>query len=628
MTDFHFLRPYYLFLFIPLIALLIVFIKRKRGTGVWQACCEKELLPYILEKKIGTNSPLYIPLFVASTLLVAALAGPAWNQAEQPLIKTESALVILLDLSPAMSADDIKPSRLQRAIYKINDLLDGRKEGETALIAFSGEPFVVTPLTDDVENIRILLPALDPKIMPTIGQEVHLAIEKGGELLKQGGMTHGHLLLISSELTLSDLEKSTAIASKNGASVSVLAVGSEAPTPIPDGKGGLIKNSQGALITTTLAKENLARLASSTGGSYVLLRSDDADIENLTATFASSPLDHETTLKEWTQVKWQDEGYYLILAALPFVAFLFRRGIIFSLLFFFLPLSLQADLWQTKDRKGEELYHQENYQEAKELFDNPDWKAAACYKSGDYEDAAKLFEGNSSPDGFYNCGNAKAKMGDLKGAIEAYDKTLELDPTHEDALFNKNLVEEELKKQEKEKQEQKQEESDQKKEGDKDQDQSQDQNQDNGNESKESKNQQEQNKQNGDQKEEDSSQNGEEEKKEGEQEKKEHSQSQEKEEQNEKEEQKGERKTEDEKAFEDLKKQFSEEIDKEKKEQEERPKPEEAKEQKASPEAEDPQSHVDDMWLRRIDDDRAGLLRRKFLQQYQQRNQNKGHQSK
>lgn len=111
------------------------------------------------------------------------------------------------------------------------------------------------------------------------------------------------------------------------------------------------------------------------------------------------------------------------------------------------------DLWHTPNQQGQALLNQGQFQKAALRFEREDWRAVAAFRAGHYEEAARLFELQGDEDGFYNQGNALAHMGLYEQALQAYDKTLAINPEHEDARFNRKLVEELLKK-DKEKQEQ------------------------------------------------------------------------------------------------------------------------------------------------------------------------------
>lgn len=577
MNEFHFLRPYFFLLLIPLLLLLVLFLRRKRDSEIWNKICSKDLIPYIVVRKGKRNYFFYSLMLATILLLVTALAGPTWQQVSQPLIKSKSGLVIALDLSVSMDAQDIKPSRLQRAIFKLNDLLSLRQEGQTALIVFSEEPFVVTPLTDDVATIKALLPALETKIMPSEGHQVPKAITKASELLSQAGISNGSILLVTSELSNQELEQSITLAKQNGTKISVLGVGNEEGTPIPKQDGGFVTDTKGALIISALAKGNLNRLAHDTQGSYVTLSIDDSDIRELSRVnlFGQTNLTEQSELQH---SKWHDQGYLLVLLALPFAALYFRRGV-FVVVLFLMPHGAHAqswsELWKTPDQQAEELFHKQEYQQARDKFQNSDWQAASNYKLGDFKTAGDIYQQNQTPDGYYNYGTAKAKQGDFEEALTAYNKALELQPKHEDALYNKKLIEEFQKQQ----QQQNSNNQDKNKDDDKDnQNQQQDNKQDSGDDQKQDSQSQQNDQKTADQQESDEM---------------------------------------DEKQKEELQNQYKEEVEKELGEEKESP--EEVAQEDESQEEEDPQRQIDNKWLQRVKDDPGGLLRRKFLQQYQRR---------
>lgn len=645
MNDFHFLRPQFLYLLLPFFILLFFFIRAKRLSTIWNQVCALDLLPYVLAKKAKKHVIPYCLASIMGLFLIGALAGPSWQMVSQPLIKTQSGLVIALDLSPAMNAADIKPSRLQAAIYKLTDILNLRKEGQTALIAYSADPYVVTPLTDDAATIKALLPVLQTNIMPSIGHRTEKAIAKGVELLAQGGIANGSILLVTAELSNPELEKAIEIAVKHGVSVSVLGAGTEEGAPIPNEGGGLTKDKKGSVIVSMLSKDNLSKLAKSTHGTYVRISLDETDSAALVKGFSSSRQNPSQEQTEMRQNQWHDEGYWLVLLAIPFASLYFRKGILnafFILPFFLMPYALHAfswpDLWKTPDQQAEQFFHQQEYQKAKDLFQNSDWQGAASYQLGEYEAAADRFQSNQTAEGYYNHGTAKAKHGDLKEALASYEKALEIQPDHEDALYNKKVIEEHMKQQEENKDQKKDQQNskDQNQKKDKEdkaensEDKKQDKHKDDKQENSEDQNQEE----NKDDKQESSKDQKQDDNKDGKQEdspeknqdsnqqqdKKENSDSQDSQ-SREKSDKKNDAKEFDEKEKKELQDLLTDQINQKLRENEERPSEQEAALESESPEN-DPQQQMDERWLQKVADDPGGLLRRKFLQQYrQQRNE-------
>jgi Ca-activated chloride channel family protein len=149
---------------------------------------------------------------------------------------------------------------------------------------------------------------------------------------------------------------------------------------------------------------------------------------------------------------WRDEGPWLVLALLPLVAALFRRGWLVGGIVFVLVLPpgtsyalSMDDLWLRKDQQGQHALKMKDYGRAAELFDDPARKGAALYRAHRYDDAAQMFARVDSADGHYNRGNALVKAGRLQEALAAYQETLRRIPTHADARYNKALIEEALK---------------------------------------------------------------------------------------------------------------------------------------------------------------------------------------
>jgi len=596
MNDFHFLRPVFLLFIIPLVLLLFVFFRRQKNANGWHRICKKDLLPHILVSQTKGFSYIRFLSFFTILLLIMGLAGPSWHQVLEPVFKRQSSLVIVLDLSDAMNADDIKPSRLKRAVYKINDLLGLRKDGQTALLVFSANPFVVTPLTDDIATIQAQLPALETNIMPAKGHRVDLAIVKALDLLKQTGVSDGSILLVTSALSPVDMAKTIELLKETKVKLAVLGVGGESTTPISSSEGGFLKNKDGSLMMTTLPVEDLKKLSSTTHSIYRTIALDDSDIQQLANEFSAGFSDQHLTETALGLKKWQDQGYLLVLLAIPLVSLIFRKGILIILLFI-MPYSIEASLWsdyfQTSDSRGEELYKLQDYEQAKETFENTDWKATSHYQLKEYKQAAELFQLKQTADGLYNYGTARAKQGDLEQALDAYSKVLEIKPDHEDALYNKNIIEE-YQKQQKSDQEQKKDNKDEKNDKnskDKDDD-----------------------KEGGDEKS-------------GPQDKDQEGSESEDESQPDKENNKDQESKDNEEIDDQSKDDYRDQLEKELSENEDKNKDEEKPknnvEDNNSPTDEDLQNEIDERWLQHVKDDPGGLLRRKFMQQYKRTNGSK-----
>ena len=458
---FHFLRPQWFVALLPLALLTWFLFFRKGAHSNWEAVVDEGLLPYILIRGAARTRRAAIILTVAGGLLgIVALAGPAWNKLPQPVFTSQDALVIALDLTLSMDANDVSPSRLERARYKISDILDQRPEGQTALLVYAGEAFTVTPLTDDTETIRSQLKALGTGIMPVTGNRTGKAVTLALDLLKQGGMRRGHMLLITDDATPASAGESVALLRNEGYRLSVLGVGTRhgAPVLLPD--GGFLQDRSGEIVIPVLDEGALRGLAGSGGGIYVRLTKDDRDTRQLTGFFSEAPAAGEQAGAEISADVWREQGPWLVLCLLPLVALLFRRGYLLALALLLFPLpepvsALDWDgLWLRRDQQGQRAMDARDYTAAAELFDDPAWKAAAQHRAGDYHGALDSLEPLAGAESNYNRGNALARLGRYHEAIAAYDRTLAERPAHADAKFNKELLEKELERQQQQQEQQ------------------------------------------------------------------------------------------------------------------------------------------------------------------------------
>lgn len=452
-AAFHFLRPWWLLAIFPAAALLYVLARHKYQRGDWASVCDAELLPFILQDKpVQIRPGGWIGAALACLLCVLALAGPTWERLPSPAFRNDSALVIALDLSKSMNATDIKPSRISRARYKISDILKQRKDGQTALLVYSGDAFTVTPLTTDTATINSQIEALTTDIMPSPGSNTGVAIEKAAALLRQSGLANGDILLVTDGADADSVRQADRLTGDYR--LSVLAVGSPegAPIPVP---GGFLKDASGNIVVARLDSAELSRLASTGHGVFQPITADDSDIERLGGLFNQVKNNDSTQKTHLLLEQWNEVGPWLLLLVLPWAALRFRKGLLALGLLCLLPLPKPAaaldwhSLWRTQDQRGQQAFQQQQYQQAAEQFSNPDWRAAAQYKAGQFQEAAETLKDAQTADGHYNRGNALAKAGQLQQAIQAYQAALKLDPNHADARYNKELLEKQLQEQQK-----------------------------------------------------------------------------------------------------------------------------------------------------------------------------------
>ncbi|MEH6446130.1 MAG: VWA domain-containing protein, partial [Oceanospirillaceae bacterium] len=459
-NEFHFIRPLWLLalLAIPLIGWLLWRIKHSNFQ--WQGLIEDEMLAHLIVGKNEKHSLWPIVLLCSAWLLaVLALAGPSWQQLPQPQFANQKPLIILVDLSPSMLVEDIKPSRLVKMRFKLIDLIKARKQGLTALVVYGGDAHVLTPLSDDSKTLLSLVPTLSPNIMPIAGSRTEEGIELAISLIKDQGYKSADVVLFTDGVTVQAQQSVSALLENSNIRLSIIGVGTTAGAPIPLGSEGFAKDQNGNIVLAKLPRTLLQRLAETNHGRYhdlSLSNQDIADVLSLNENATDTYQELAALSSEMDQ--WEDAGQWLVLLILPFFLLSFRRGWLLQLFAvsmlivpFIHPKPAQAlgweDLWQSSDQQGSQAFVKQDYSKAADKFSDDNWRGAAQYKAGDFAGAAKSYATLNNAGGYYNQGNALAKQGELAQAIKAYNKALLLEPELADAQTNKVLVENLLKKQ-------------------------------------------------------------------------------------------------------------------------------------------------------------------------------------
>jgi len=454
LQEFHFIRPWWL---LGLVVVPVIFFFRYRNTqqrSEWDKVISRDLLN-VLIPTAGIHSLHRWIEFVALgffVIAIVAIAGPTWQRVPSPTEYVQDDLVIILDLSYSMYVEDIKPSRLIRAKQKIIDLLENRSEGHTALIVYSSTAHVVTPLTTDNDTIQHLLPSLEPRMMPEYGSNVDDALSRAVDLIKQGSHSNGRILLITDgieTLNLGSYEWS------HETPVHIIGVGTAEGGAIPqldlERNISYLRDQRGNLIIATMNQNRLARLATLAGGTYHAIDISETDIQQFFSVawerFREHLVDDERRFNQW-----YDVGYLLLIPLVLGAMFAIRRGIVVVIvLCLFVTEHSYAnwftDLWKNSDQKGSELLEKGNFDLAEQIFVDQEWRAIAQYRQQKYSQAAEYFESSDSIRSLYNYGNSLALQGEIAEAINTYNNVLEQDPNHEDAKFNRDLLEQWLQQQ-------------------------------------------------------------------------------------------------------------------------------------------------------------------------------------
>src|SRR3990167_1772691 len=295
----HFIRIWFLLGLIPTIMCMLYIKKRRFVASSWQAVCDPNLLNALLKQKNTPwfYNPLYLPLWALFFVFIAA-SGPAFNKILVNTYKAPYPKMILVSLSKSMLAQDVSPSRMIRAKFIIQDLLNSPNIEPVGLLAYTSEPFSVSPLTDDTATIKALLPSLDTDTPPVDGENLAAALLYAAKTIQKANFKAGSILVLTSTPPDDDAIATAADLSKQGFNISIMPI--KRPTKSLKSFNLFAKASNGYVLP--LAKAQIQNWLKKTAINSNLI----ADSRYLT--------------------KWEDRGRLFILPDILLLLPLFQRA--------------------------------------------------------------------------------------------------------------------------------------------------------------------------------------------------------------------------------------------------------------------------------------------------------------
>lgn len=446
----------------------------------------------------------FVILGLGVSLLLMGFLRPRWGFHWEEIRRKGVDLLVAVDVSESMLAEDIKPNRLESAKREVTDLVNLLEGDRIGLIAFAGASFLQCPLTLDKGAFKMFLDYLDTSLIPVPGTDLGQAIETAVKSFVPGRRASRALILITDgEDHSRETEKWTEEAGKKGIRIFTVGIGSEqgAPIPLQDGSGGFKKDRKGQVIMTRLGESALQKIALSTGGSYVRSKTGDMDLKEIYQEVRGRLQAEE--LETTKRRRWEERFQWFLFAGILLLAlecllperkngasrpaasgrrFLWPGSrfpwpgrarspaillpsvlmLSFSLL---APSHGSAESVYSKIDNGEKAYQDFRYDESlKEFLDAQVERpedvrlqyniGGAHYRMGNYEEAEASFRNVAAVaadpllegKALYNLGNSSYRQGKLEEAVAYYQRALEIDPEDEDCRFNLEFVREEIKR--------------------------------------------------------------------------------------------------------------------------------------------------------------------------------------
>lgn len=461
----HFSQPSFLYIALALLLLLplAVLIRGWRQKHDLQAFAS----PAMLEKLLAHVSPLRRMLRataagIGSFLLVLALAGPQWGSKMVEVKRQGVDVLIALDVSRSMLAEDIKPNRLQRAEQELSALIDKLDGDRVGVIAFAGNAQIVCPLTTDYAAAKMFLNYLTPDSVAMPGTSLGEAIRLGAASFPKGGEGYRVLVLLTDGEDHHSGPVEAAQSAKT-AGIKILSIGygtpAGEPVPMRDDNGrvtGYLKDRAGNSVVSKLDEVLLRQITDITGGAYWTSATGSLDAGRLAELINRM---QKRALTSGQYGAYEERYQFVLLPAILLLLFGFwlplrRRA--WLLLFPFLwlaALPAQADVAGDVNA-GNRAYQKKNYARALQKYQdaqiqNPNSPAVAydlgnaLHQLGKFQEAEQAYrQALKSPDRrllartWYNLGNNFLRQKKISQALQAYQQALALDPQDQDAANN------------------------------------------------------------------------------------------------------------------------------------------------------------------------------------------------
>ena len=471
-----FLHPEFLYYMLPIVVILFgLLLTQKETTATFFS--DEVLSKLRVSANTLTLRARNALFFLISVLMIVALAGPVIKEGKIEVKEKSADIMIALDISDSMLATDVYPNRLKLAKEKALELLRLAPTERIGVIAFAKNSYLVSPLSFDHDAVRFLLSKLDTNSITEQGTNLMSMLQVVNRSIKDEDKKY--ILLLSDGGDKNDFSKEIAYAKEHGIVVFVLGVGTKQGAPIKMDNGEFIKQN-GKIIISKL-NENIADLATKTGGVYIQSVNSDKDVKTMLKEIEAHAKRKERKSQEiekYIPLFYYPLGLALLLLLIATSSMSKRVKVEVPAAFIaalFLLHSVNAnagvlDFMELKDAK--QAYEQKDYAKAAKIYKDYAQKSdssSAYYNAGNsfykmkkYKEAATLYEKTFFKKPEYkakkhaNLGNAYAKQGDLESLEKAkkhYEESLKLVPNKE-VEENLENVKKEIEKKKKEKKKQ------------------------------------------------------------------------------------------------------------------------------------------------------------------------------
>ena len=482
---FRFEDPIYLYLLIliPILVLMqfwMVYQQKKRLRRFGDINLIRELMPNVSRHRPRVK---FILLIAALALMIVMLARPQMGTKINHEKRTGIETIIAMDISNSMLAEDVAPSRLDRAKMMVENLVDHFTNDKIGLIVFAGDAFVQLPITSDYVSAKMFLSNIDPSMIDVQGTDLAAAIKMAtNSFTQEQGIGKAIIVITDGEDHEGGALEAAREAKDKGMRVFVLGIGSPKGAPIPIGGGNdYIKDETGQTVMSALNEDMCKQVAEAGGGAYIHVENNSNAQEQLNAELDKLSK-KETAVTIYSDFDEQFQAVAILVMLLLIIEIcilevrnphlsklhLFSRKKPMMLLFLLLAATLNVQAQSDRDyiRKGNRQFRAGNYAEAetsyRKALQRNDRNPQAIYNLGNallmqrkdsaaiqqFQSAAKLEQNPyRRAQAYHNIGTVCQTLKMYGEAIEAYKEALRNNPRDNETRYNLELCKRQQKQQ-------------------------------------------------------------------------------------------------------------------------------------------------------------------------------------
>lgn len=393
-----------------------------------------------------SNKTRNIILFLSLIFMIIALARPVTNEKINNSETSLTPIIIAIDVSKSMKAVDLFPNRLEFAKQKLLNILDNSKTEAIGVILFAKSSFLLSPVTEDFNSLKILIKNLDTGINFDNGTNIYSTLETTNKLLKN--YSNKNLLLLTDGGDKENFDEEINFANKNGIKIYTLALATSNGSAIKEENGNYLTTKDGKIVNVKL-NSKIKDLSLKTDGGYIEYSLDNKDIEQILDDINSKSNKEnfeERKYKTYTELFYYPLAIaiFLLLIAFSSMPTLKRTKLPIFILFFSFNFTnsqlIASSIFDFKTiKEANKAYENQDYNKALKEFEKLDSNefrdynlANSLYKENKFKEAIDIYKNikTSSNDlefkKLHNLGNAYAKNSDFQNAVDSYEKALKL----------------------------------------------------------------------------------------------------------------------------------------------------------------------------------------------------------